>query len=288
MKILSRTIVIIVAVLCILVAIVLKNARPVSNSPGKANKPSPYDELLARKLSVARLRIEQTGLMQNARGSAAFLVHSKAFLSEAYIARQVKANPAKLAGTVYWSAQNDENATASAMGIDFRHHFVNHYLVGYQPFPTKNVWLPLYTLAKNKVYEYDKVYYNGQPDVWQTSKQAFYFTRGDCEDHALALADWLIEMGEDARVVLGTYKNEGHAWVILFKGKKEFLLEATSKAGRRSINTYPLAKMKPEYQPWAMFNRSFFWLNQGPKRTTKYNGQHWEIRSRYYRNGMKS
>ena len=58
---------------------------------------------------------------------------------------------------------------------------------------------PLYTLAQRKRYQLDAKQYAGRSEVWQTSRQAFFYPRGDCEDHAIALADWLIEMGEDAR-----------------------------------------------------------------------------------------
>lgn len=51
-------------------------------------------------------------------------------------------------------------------------------------------------------------------DVWQTSQGAFLKGKGDCEDHAVILADPLIDIGLDARVVLGDYRGRGHAWKI--------------------------------------------------------------------------
>ena len=66
-------------------------------------------------------------------------------------------------------------------------------------------------------------------EIWQNSRQAYLHTRGDCEDHAIILADWLIALGHDARVVLGNHRGGGHAWVVLFQDGREMILEATSK-----------------------------------------------------------
>jgi hypothetical protein len=110
-------------------------------------------------------------------------------------------------------------------------------------------------------------------DVWQTSKQAYYWLRGDCEDHAILLADWLIEMGYNARVVLGKYKKNGHAWVVLFYDQKTYIIEATNKQNRRN---YPLANKLPNYKPAFMFNRDFFWKNTGTVLTTIYDNPKWK------------
>lgn len=171
--------------------------------------------------------------------------------------------------------------TMSAPGIDKSHHLVNSYLEGYQPFTVTNVALPLYVLAQRKSYMLDEDQYYGLQEIWQTSRQAFYYPRGDCEDHALLLADWLIAMGEDARVVLGDMKGGGHAWVILFRDGEEYLLESTRKRGVGRNRPYPLAKLHPDYHPEYMFNRDYFWVNSGTKFTTRYHGPHWEKRSRY-------
>lgn len=175
-----------------------------------------------------------------------------------------------------------EAASASALGLDREHHFVNAYLEGYSPFRTDNVFVPLSVLARKKTYMLDNLNHGGD-EVWQTSRQAYWFTRGDCEDHAIALADWLIDMGEDARVALGTYKGGGHAWVVLIKEGQEFVLEATQKNGLTGLKRYPLASAQPDYQPQYQFNRTHFWANVGALQTTRYQGRHWLEKSRFYR-----
>ncbi len=181
----------------------------------------------------------------------------------------------------FWNWGGVRHATASAMGIDRRHHFANSYLVGYQPFESTRVWVPLYTLAMRKRYEYDHLQYSGLKDVWQNSKQAFQFTRGDCEDHAIILADWLISMGVDARVVMGTHRGQGHAWVVYFDNGKAYLLEATSKRRERRMGSIPLASMMPAYHPTHQFNREKFWVNTGTPFTTRYSGSYWKLKSRF-------
>ncbi|UTA47679.1 transglutaminase-like cysteine peptidase [Simiduia sp. 21SJ11W-1] len=173
-----------------------------------------------------------------------------------------------------------EFATASAMGLDLRHHFVNAYLEGYSPFVASNVFVPLSVLARRKTYMLDKLNHGGE-EVWQTSRQAYLYTRGDCEDHAIALADWLIDMGEDARVALGTYDGGGHAWVVLIKDGQEYILEATQKSGLAGLKRYPLAAMQPKYQPQFQFNRTSFWYNVGSPATTRYRSQAWLEKSRF-------
>ncbi len=189
------------------------------------------------------------------------------------------------AGVAYWSFMNNPPVTASAFGTDYLHHFVNHYLVGYAPFQTEYLWMPHYTISMRLKYQLDAQQYGGFKEVWQSSKEAFYNTRGDCEDHALALTDWLIEMGLDARVVLGSYKNEGHAWVVVFIEDDVFLLESTSKQKNKNWRHYPLAMFESNYHPQYMFNRNFFWLNTGSIYTTRYDGNNWVKKSRFFRGG---
>lgn len=185
------------------------------------------------------------------------------------------------AGTLLWDLGQELPVTLTAIGVDRQHHFVNAYLDGFQPFRTEQLWVPLYTIAHKLEYQRDHQQYPGGQDVWQSSRQAFYNTRGDCEDHALALADWLMSMGYDARVVLGTAMREYHAWVVLFHEEREFLLEATSKRKKMDWSLYPLAGLQTNYQPEYMFNRRFFWTNQGSAFTTSYSGGQWLKQSRY-------
>lgn len=195
------------------------------------------------------------------------------------ILRNQKRNHGKSSYT--WKWHGVSHATVSAQGLDRLHHFANSYLIGFRPFETKSVWVPLYTLTLRKHFEFDHIQHSGLVEVWQNSRQAFYYTRGDCEDHSIILADWLISMGLDARVVLGKLKGKGHAWVILVKDGKEYLLEATAKRKLRSLNSFQLARMVRGYNPEYQFNRDQFWFNAGNAFTTHYSGDHWILKSRY-------
>jgi len=182
----------------------------------------------------------------------------------------------------YWNIRSSKPVTASAPGTNHIHHFVNGYLVGYEPFKTEELWVPHYTISMRLRYQLDSKQYGGLREVWQTSKQAFLNTRGDCEDHALTLADWLIEMEVDARVVLGTCGKQGHAWVVVFKDDKVYLLEATDKRKRKNWRFYPLASLATEYHPMYMFNREYFWTNMGSELTTNYKSKNWEKKSHFF------
>ncbi|WP_133060395.1 hypothetical protein [Parendozoicomonas haliclonae] len=184
-------------------------------------------------------------------------------------------------GAYIYARKDTGPYTMSAQGIDKAHYLVNSYLEGYLPFHVNNVMMPLYVLSKRKRYVLDANQYQGRSEVWQSSRQAFLYPRGDCEDHAIALADWLIEMNHDARVVVGDMDGGGHAWVILFKNGKEYLLEATLKSGVNPNKSYPLASLHKLYHPEYMFNRDNFWVNTGTKFTTDYSGDHWEKASIY-------
>lgn len=188
-----------------------------------------------------------------------------------------------LNGVIFYNWRKIKDITASAPGMDDRHHLVNSYLVGYRPFSTTNIFVPWQTLAQKKKYQLDHVFYKGKEEVWQDSRQAYTFNRGDCEDHAIALADWLIDMGHDARVVIGNYKGSGHAWVVLLKNNHTFLLESTRKKRLKRMRSFPLAKLQTGYQPEYMFNRTQFWKNTGPVNTANYSSSAWVKKSKYRR-----
>ena len=185
-------------------------------------------------------------------------------------------------GVLSWYNSRRDVGTLTAAGEDFQQHFVNSYLVGIRPFAVDNDWLPLYVLAKRKTYQLDQQQY-GQGDVWQTSAAAYSRLRGDCEDHALALADWLISEGLDARVAIGKYRGEGHAWVVVFKDNQQYLLEATSKSRLRNWNYYPLVQLATGYVPQYMFNRSQLWALTGSDGIRDYQHSQWQLRSQYTR-----
>lgn len=196
------------------------------------------------------------------------------------VEHHAKGNPAKVSYIIKWKDSQDNVINLSALGVDWKHHFANSYLVGFKPFSVDNLWLPLYAIAQLKTYETDSDQYRTN-ELWQNSAQAYASPRGDCEDHAIILADWLISEGVDARVVGGKYKGGGHAWVLAIIDDQEFILEATSKRKTKNWNHYPLAKLARDYHPEFMFNREQFWVNTNRKLIDDYRGEHWQITSTY-------
>lgn len=185
---------------------------------------------------------------------------------------------------IFYNWRDIKDFTASAPDLAGDHRLVNSYLEGYAPFVTDNIWIPWKTLALRKQYQYDHIAVRGRKEAWQSSREAFANPQGDCEDHAIALADWLIDMGYDARVVLGQHKRSGHAWVVLLHEGSTFLLEATMKNGLDGMRTLPLAALQLDYEPAYMFNRTEFWKNTGSHRTVKYTSKSWVKKSRYRHN----
>lgn len=167
-----------------------------------------------------------------------------------------------------------------ATGIDQRPYFANSYLVGFVPFETDAIWVPLATLSMRKRYVLDHVQHGaGMTDIWQNSEQAYYYGHGDCEDHAVLLADWLIGLGYDARVVIGEIPQGGHAWVVMFIDDRTYVLEATDKRRPTSINDFIPAARATQYRPRMQFNRTEFWENTGSTMTVDYRDSKWQRRS---------
>lgn len=184
--------------------------------------------------------------------------------------------------SVYIFGQGGEGGSIMiAPGVDRHYHLVNSYFDGYLPFRIENPVLALYTIARRKSYQYDHITYPGRSEVWQSSQQAFFSAVGDCEDHAILLADWLIGLGYDARVAVGDYNGAGHAWVVLFAEGQEYLLEATRKRGVNRLKAFPLVGLHPEYHPTYMFNHTDFWQNRGSRFTTDYASADWVKESHY-------
>ncbi len=175
--------------------------------------------------------------------------------------------------TLFWPTLKQQGIVF-AFGVDKLYHPANAYLLDFTPFKIENFEAPLLWMSLTFHPSWDHTTFNSfYKDVWQTSKQSFRNLRGDCEDQAILLADWLQSSGFDARVVLGKFGREGHAWVVLFKNGQEFLLDSTNKHSRR---VYPLAKYFPKYQPLYMFNHNTFWTNVLTASTTRYSGPHWK------------
>ncbi|GAA5526078.1 hypothetical protein Maes01_02672 [Microbulbifer aestuariivivens] len=242
-------------------------------------QPVEHKGMVARQMelsSAERVRDNQRGVVR-VQGSSEPLTEE--FLHQAVEQRSLEDS----AYVSVWHWRGIRDATASARGLDSKHHFANSYLVGFQPFTTRELWVPLYTLATRKEYQLDHLQYSGLADIWQTSRQAYYQKRGDCEDHAILLADWLINLGVDARVAMGTFKGEGHAWVVAIVNNREYLLEATSKERRSSFQAMPLAALAEGYDVEFQFNRDFFWAKRSKAATRNYRGSHWVKKSQFIR-----
>lgn len=235
---------------------------------------------LQQDIDIALRDVEDADYVFSPQNQTLKIIPTGEQLSEFDIQRMLKPLYDK-SGSFGYSYDQLGTVTMSAQGVNRSHFLVNAYLEGYKPFDVDNVMMPLYVLSQRKTYMLDSTQYLGREEVWQSSRQAFLYPRGDCEDHSLALADWLIEMGEDARVVLGDVDGNGHAWVVLFKDGKEYLLEATQKRGISPNKPYPLAQLHRNYHPTFMFNRDGFWSNTGTKYTTDYAGVHWQKMSHY-------
>jgi len=189
----------------------------------------------------------------------------------------------------YFNDSHNNIITYAATGLDQSAYFANSYLTGFVPFETDKIWVPLATLSMRKHYMLDhKLYGPGLEDIWQNSEQAYYYSHGDCEDHAVLLADWLIGLGYNARVAIGDTPQGGHAWVILFLNEKEYVLESTTKNRPRSVRDFYLAALATDYRPKLMFDRTHLWVNSGSKYTTRYSGDHWKLRSRFTRSNPNS
>lgn len=185
-------------------------------------------------------------------------------------------------GIYSWVTPSNTVFARSAESVRGDFHFLPGYLVGWKPFETEHAWQSWYAVSQRITYAYDHVLF-GRGDVWQTGPEVWRMQKGDCEDHALLLADWLIQQGEDARVVLGYYKNEYHAWVVIIRGNRTYLLEGTRRFGRNALRSYPLASTKPWYRPDSMFNRDTLWINEGTSLTTDYLSDQWRVAGRFER-----
>jgi transglutaminase-like putative cysteine protease len=84
-------------------------------------------------------------------------------------------------------------------------------------------------------------------EVWQLPHETYSWRRGDCEDSAILLADWLRALGYDAVVAAGEAYGASHAWVVLHHEGQNYILETTGSKGsdRRML---PLAELMTDYR----------------------------------------
>lgn len=193
-----------------------------------------------------------------------------------------------------------------AYGENNQFHSVNAFLVGFSPFTAKDPWEVWKAIALHTKYQSDDHTDSNLQDLWKTSVSTFDSKRGDCEDLSILVADWLISLGYDARVVLGMMKDfrgeeEAHAWVV-YKDPRDFqwrLIESTSNPPRNK--KIPLADQKTKYKPSIMFNRNYLWTNPSDpglgsnkellnesKGTYKHSSIKWRLESEYTANQQKN
>ncbi|HAU68002.1 MAG: transglutaminase domain-containing protein [Arenicella sp.] len=248
----------------------LEKAENASNSP---LTPDALNEQLRREQKRA-----QRGKMSS--------LYSQQSLSQRELDKNYSTTPANQRFYSYvWNDSYGDLLALTAIGLDGQPYFANSFLMGFVPFELDNAWQPLALISMRKTYMFDHDQYGAQyEDVWQNSKQAYVHSHGDCEDHALLLADWLIGLGYDARVAVGETPEGGHAWVVLFLDSQTYILEATSKRAPKSINDFLLASRAITYYPEIQFNRTQIWENTGSVLTTNYNDKKWVERAEFIRN----
>ncbi|EDY80724.1 hypothetical protein VDG1235_341 [Verrucomicrobiia bacterium DG1235] len=274
----SNFLVFLLALVCFIGAQLIRKSVDEDDSP--PSRPEEMDTILADQIQRSIADTQSTDPSRPAfslpENATAFSLSTNTTISESDISSLPRNAPELKEDKGYLFLDSAKRQfVGSKLGLDFKHHFQNCFLVGYRPFEVSDIWMPHRVLTMRLKYQLDWDQFPGFQEIWLTSYQAFQTGRGDCEDHSIALADWLIDMGEDARVVTGTHEGGGHAWVVVIRDTGTFLLEATSKRKRRLWSSYPIAKLAKGYQPQAMFNRDFYWTNEDPSRFGDYTGDHW-------------
>ena len=240
------------------------------------------DGSLPHEISKFKNPISNKKYWKSNSGSVSTMDGQNVFTSEELEVMVPNVDMSKYGFVKYWYTGED-GAVASVLGSDRKHHFVQGYLSKYMPFETDQLWIPLYTISMRKKYEYDEAQYNGFVEIWQNSMEAYANTRGDCEDHAIILCDWLNSLGYQARVAAGLHNSTGHAWVVLYMDGKSFILEATQKSNLKNNSHYPLASILPEYKPEFMFDHDFYYVPMVAG-DLNHDKSHWVKSSRLDRN----
>jgi predicted transglutaminase-like cysteine proteinase len=175
-----------------------------------------------------------------------------------------------------------------APGMDGRYRYVNEFLEGYKP-PKKflndqsrraelmSIWQTV-TAGCRYTTDLGSIQYNGAAkparEIWQTARETEMLGRGDCEDSAILLTDWLLSRGFEARVALGLFLGPGgggHAWVVVRLDNTEYLLEPTEGAtGIPRLLT--ISEAGPRYAPVLLFDRDSFYIRPQP---TRWDGSYW-------------
>jgi hypothetical protein len=109
-------------------------------------------------------------------------------------------------------------------------------------------------------YVTDRALFN-EADFWQHPLTFEQIRKGDCEDHALWGWRKLLELGVDARIVVGTWKAEPnvewgmHAWVEYTGSDGERHLMEAIRGDRRGM-VAPISAVRGGYMPHYSVDRS--------------------------------
>lgn len=149
--------------------------------------------------------------------------------------------------------QDGKLFAASEPADDGRIYFVQAYLSGIKPFEATppQVWQYVY---KNFSLQSDLEQF-GMEEVYQTSSQTFHRKAGDAEDFSIFVADWLQQLGYDARVVQGTREDKAHTWVILVEDGIEYLIDTVENPELKV--TLPV--VGKSYRASLAFNSELLW-----------------------------
>ncbi len=148
-------------------------------------------------------------------------------------------------------------------GSDTKLHFIQSYFLGIKPEGLKTMQDASRFVRDRVQYVTDKAQF-GRKDIWLTSVETLRRGKGDCEDHAVLLADILISLGYDARIAVGQWDNGRHAWVLIpdETGRLQ-LIEATEKEDKM-ITEDPI-DWRLRYIPERMFNNRYTWVLNGSR-----------------------
>jgi hypothetical protein len=87
----------------------------------------------------------------------------------------------------------------------------------------------------------------GEQEHWQLPSEFEKLRQGDCEDHAIWTWRKLVDLKEDARLVIGSQDDGGHVWVNSIREDGVWLLETTAKTDLRFQRIDETKGYKPKF-----------------------------------------